>query len=273
MDLTQLRQRIDDIDQRLVALLNERIEAAGLIGELKHSAAAEVYAPEREKEVLARVRRANGGSLSADALDGIYREIMSAALQVETDFRLAIPAEPDQGVCLAVRGRFGDSVALRVCPSVGDALRAVSAEGAHHAVAPVDHPDPAYLAASLRALADSDLSVCTAIESSDLQPARYLVLGPGANPVTGDDRTCLILTGLPACRTGEDIAATARACAVTPAGPVRVAATGDTALGYLEVSGHPADAEVAAGLARLNEASGAVRVLGGYPAIRAEACW
>jgi len=59
--LVELRQRIDEIDEQLVVLLNQRAAQALTIGRIKHEAGEAVYQPAREAEVLAPGRQNNAG--------------------------------------------------------------------------------------------------------------------------------------------------------------------------------------------------------------------
>ena len=63
MTIDELRQRIDQLDERLVELLSERAHCALEIGKLKQTLGLEVYQPDREKQVLHHVqiaRQADG---------------------------------------------------------------------------------------------------------------------------------------------------------------------------------------------------------------------
>jgi|APCry1669188970_1035186.scaffolds.fasta_scaffold42982_2 chorismate mutase-like protein len=84
MSLNELRKRIDEVDQKLVALLNDRTRIAIEIGKLKESQGLEPYDPVREKRVLQIVEQLNKGPLDNSALKAIYRGIMSSALAIET---------------------------------------------------------------------------------------------------------------------------------------------------------------------------------------------
>ena len=65
MDIADWRKKIDEIDQKLVEILNQRAQAAQEIGRLKRKAAMPVYEPDRERIVLyARCRKATGGRCS-----------------------------------------------------------------------------------------------------------------------------------------------------------------------------------------------------------------
>ena len=81
--LSQIREKIDALDGKLVGLINQRLQLAGRIGDLKRGAHSRIYVAEREAQVLSRVRAANRGPLKAGSLDAIYREIMSAAIALE----------------------------------------------------------------------------------------------------------------------------------------------------------------------------------------------
>ena len=70
--LKGLREQIDELDHRIVELFNARARIVVDIGKVKHQSGAPVYAPDREKMVLERIRRANkesGGPLP-DSLFG-----------------------------------------------------------------------------------------------------------------------------------------------------------------------------------------------------------
>jgi chorismate mutase len=84
--LEELRSRIDEIDGHLVRLLNARASCALEIGEIKKALGLPVYQPERETEVLARVREASvagGGPLGPDAIGRLFERIIDEARGLE----------------------------------------------------------------------------------------------------------------------------------------------------------------------------------------------
>ena len=84
MTLDELRARIDELDERLIDLLNARAVCALEIGRLKESMGLAVYQPEREAEVLRHVKtRAGGGPLSADALSRVFERIIDEGRRLE----------------------------------------------------------------------------------------------------------------------------------------------------------------------------------------------
>jgi chorismate mutase-like protein len=86
MTIDELRQRIDQLDERLVELLNERATCAVEIGKAKHARGLEVYQPDREAEVLRHVQecghRANG-PLGPEAIARVFERIIDEARRIE----------------------------------------------------------------------------------------------------------------------------------------------------------------------------------------------
>jgi chorismate mutase len=83
MDISDWRKKIDELDRKLAALLNERAEAAVEIGRLKRNTSLPVYEPEREREVIANVQQSNTGPLSKRDLAQIYERIMDVMRSIQ----------------------------------------------------------------------------------------------------------------------------------------------------------------------------------------------
>ncbi|HEY1337073.1 MAG TPA: chorismate mutase [Bryobacteraceae bacterium] len=74
--LAEFRVLIDEVDRRLVALLNERTRVVEDIGRVKRSAELPIYEPKREEQVFANVTGANAGPLTQDAVKRIFERII-----------------------------------------------------------------------------------------------------------------------------------------------------------------------------------------------------
>ena len=86
LTIEELRSRIDVIDEQLLRLLNVRVQCAVEVGRLKHEAGLPIYQPEREAQVLARVKQAAtdlSGPLTADAVARIFERIIDEARRAE----------------------------------------------------------------------------------------------------------------------------------------------------------------------------------------------
>ena len=76
MEIADWRNKIDELDEQIVALLSERAAAAVAIGQLKRSNSAPIYEPNREQAVFEHVRTVNPGPLTAAQLQDIYDRVM-----------------------------------------------------------------------------------------------------------------------------------------------------------------------------------------------------
>lgn len=76
MDIADWRKKIDEIDRKLVTLLNERASAAQAIGALKRETSIPIYEPEREKLIFANVSEVNGGPLPTSEIQHIFERII-----------------------------------------------------------------------------------------------------------------------------------------------------------------------------------------------------
>ncbi len=94
MTIDDWRRRIDELDRKLVELLNERSHCALEIGRIKHEAGLPVYQPDREKEVLANAERHNQGPLPGAAIRRLFERIVDEARSVE---RHAMLSDPSRG--------------------------------------------------------------------------------------------------------------------------------------------------------------------------------
>jgi len=83
MSIEDWRRKIDEIDRKLVELLNERSKCAIEIGKIKKAQNLSVFDSEREQEVLKRIREANIGPLDSEALLRLFKRIMDECRQVE----------------------------------------------------------------------------------------------------------------------------------------------------------------------------------------------
>ncbi len=83
--LTQRREQIDDIDRRLVALLNERTCIVEEIGRVKREASMAIYEPKRETQVFENINASNRGPLDADGLKRIFERIIDEMRRVQKE--------------------------------------------------------------------------------------------------------------------------------------------------------------------------------------------
>ena len=76
LKLEEFRVLIDEVDRRIVALLNERTSVVEEIGRAKESAGMPIYEPKREEDVFRNVTGHNPGPLTSDAVKSIFERII-----------------------------------------------------------------------------------------------------------------------------------------------------------------------------------------------------
>ena len=96
-ELVRLRTEIDELDRRIVALLNERAELVRAIGHEKLAIGRRfVRDRQREREVLLRVSMANAGPTPQADLLAIYRRLIASARALETAERDRLRHDADE---------------------------------------------------------------------------------------------------------------------------------------------------------------------------------
>jgi chorismate mutase len=83
MEIADWRNKIDELDRRLVELLNERAQAAHEIGKLKRNTSMPIYEPEREKRIFENVLRVNRGPLPDGELRTVYERIIDVMRNIQ----------------------------------------------------------------------------------------------------------------------------------------------------------------------------------------------
>lgn len=163
MTLDELRNQIDELDAQLVALLNARTKAAIDIGRVKQANGQAIYVPAREKAVLDRVTGLNAGPLTAHSLCAIYREIMSAALALEHDLKIAYLGPSATFTHQAARSRFGASVEYAACQTISDVFTAVQKGAADYGVIPIENSTEGAVTHTLDEFINTPLRICAEI--------------------------------------------------------------------------------------------------------------
>jgi chorismate mutase/prephenate dehydratase len=160
-DLGQLRALIDDIDARILALLNQRAAIASEVGEFKRASqpGGAFHAPAREREVLARLEAANTGPFPPEAIRAVFQEIMSACLSLERPLRVAFLGPEGAFSHQAVKHQFGLSAHPLAQRAIDAVFHAVEAHQADYGVVPVENATEGVIDATLDAFLESPLRI------------------------------------------------------------------------------------------------------------------
>ncbi|MES2089072.1 MAG: prephenate dehydratase [Pseudomonadota bacterium] len=157
--LTDLRQRIDGVDEQLLKLLNQRATLAQAVGEVKKIDHSPVFRPDREAQVIDTLKSLNTGPVQSDSIAPIWREIMSACRSLEARLRVAFLGPVGTFSEQAALDYFGSSIEALPCPSIDEVFRATVAQSANFGVVPVENSTEGVVARSLDLLLQSPLTI------------------------------------------------------------------------------------------------------------------
>jgi chorismate mutase-like protein len=81
--LRECRGQIDELDRRILSLLNERTRVVETIGRVKRELNLAIYEPKREDEVFRNVTQNNSGPLPSDAIKRLFERIIDEMRTVQ----------------------------------------------------------------------------------------------------------------------------------------------------------------------------------------------
>ena len=166
--LSSIRQRIDDIDVQLLKLLNERAACALEIAEIKtrertteHPA---FYRPDREAQIMQRLRNLNSGPLPDDHVDRLFTEVISSCLSLEQPLTVAYLGPKGTYTEAATLKQFGHFANLRSMTSIDEVFHEVESRSAQFGVVPVENSTEGMVNHTLDCFIKSKLRICAEVQ-------------------------------------------------------------------------------------------------------------
>ncbi len=163
LSLELIRKRIDEVDTKLLELLNQRADLVHEVGVVKKEGGLTIYAPEREESLLQGLEQKNKGRLPSTAIRAIYREIMSAALALEKGLTIAYLGPQATWSHQAARAKFGASVDYAPQGNIADVFDQVTRRRADYGVVPIENSVEGAVNHTLDLFMDSELKICAQI--------------------------------------------------------------------------------------------------------------
>ena len=164
--LAQLREQIDSIDQQILKLINQRAECALEVARTKQAEGetGSFYRPDREAQVLRRIKAINPGPLADDTAVLLFRELMSACLALEKPLEVAFLGPEGTFTQQAVFKHFGKAVKDVPVASISDIFHAVDTGSCQFGVVPVENSTEGVIAHTLDRFLGSSLQICGEVE-------------------------------------------------------------------------------------------------------------
>ncbi len=164
--LDNLRNQIDELDQQLQNLLNERATLAHKVAEVKTATDPNpvFYRPEREAQVLRRVKERNQGPLDGETMARFFREVMSACLALEQRMKVAFLGPEGTFTQQAALKHFGHAVESLPLGAIDEVFREVESGAANYGVVPVENSTEGVVNHTLDTFMTSSLKICGEVE-------------------------------------------------------------------------------------------------------------
>jgi len=163
MGLKELRHKIDELDRKIIDLLNQRTDLVLDVGKLKDKEGKAVYSPERETEVYQKIEQLAKGSLPKESLKSIYREVMSAALALERPLTISYLGPEASFTHLASLSKFGSSVKYAAAGTISEIFQEVDQKRVDYGVIPVENSIEGAVTHSLDRFIDSEVKIAAEI--------------------------------------------------------------------------------------------------------------
>lgn len=161
--LAPLRAKIDELDQRIITLINERARIVVEVGKVKQTGDNPIYVPERERQVLDQVRKYNQGPLPDACLEAIWRELMSGSFALERPLRVGYLGPPGSFSHLAARRKFGASIEYDDLNDIAGVFEAIHRAHIDLGLVPIENSAIGGIGETLDCFLGSDARVCAEV--------------------------------------------------------------------------------------------------------------
>ncbi len=164
--LADIRTQIDALDEQILALVSQRARLALEVARAKRAVGetSDFYRPEREAEVLRRVRELNPGPLGPEPVQRLFREIMSACLALQQPLKVAYFGPEGTFTHAAAMKHFGHGAQLSPLGSIDLVFREVETGAANYGVVPVENSTEGVVSHTLDCFMTSPLQIVGEVE-------------------------------------------------------------------------------------------------------------
>ena len=163
MKLEDLRKEIDQLDNQLLELLNQRMEVVKKVGMLKRTKNTIIYRPEREKKIIDRLSKLNKGPLNKAAIEAIFLEIFAISRNIELPERIAYLGPEGSFTHQAAESRFGAMSEYLPLYTIESVFDTVNSNRARFGVVPLENNQEGIVTETIDFLGDYDLKIAAEI--------------------------------------------------------------------------------------------------------------
>ena len=163
MELKKLRRKIDQLDEKILSFLNKRAKEVIKISEIKNKTNLGIFSPEREAEILSRIKKLNEGPLSNEDVEIIFREILSVCRSLKTTLKIVYLGPQGTFTHLAAIKKFGKKVKFLPSESIREVFERVEKEEVDFGVVPIENSIEGVVTYTLDMFFASSLKICSEV--------------------------------------------------------------------------------------------------------------
>ncbi|WP_020160699.1 MULTISPECIES: prephenate dehydratase [Methylobacter] len=164
--LSELRDKIDAIDQQILQLINQRASCAMEVAKTKIAQGenGSFYRPDRESLVLRRIKDLNQGPLPDDTAVRFFRELMSACLALEKPLDVAFLGPEGTFTQQAAFKHFGHAIKTVPSTTINEIFNSVESGNCQFGLVPVENSTEGVISHTLDRFLSSPLKICGEVE-------------------------------------------------------------------------------------------------------------
>lgn len=163
MKLNDLRKKIDDLDSKILNLLNRRAKIVLDIAKIKKKNNFAVLSADREASLMRNLKKINQGPLKSEDIDYIFNEILSVSRSLQLKLKVSFLGPLGTFTHLAAVKKFGKKIDLVACQSIGEVFSNVEKEAVEYGVVPIENSIEGVVNHTLDMFLESDLKICSEI--------------------------------------------------------------------------------------------------------------
>ncbi len=157
--LQELRDDLDEIDDKVLELLNRRMDIVKLVGELKAKSGGSIYRPDRERDIIDRLHKQSLGSLNKSAIEAIFLEIFAISRNLELPENIAYLGPLGSFTHQAAESRFGAMSTYLSIGTITGVFREVVNEKAKYGVIPIENSSNGIVSETITCFGKHDVKI------------------------------------------------------------------------------------------------------------------
>ena len=162
IELKMLRDTLDEIDNKILKLLDKRMDTVHKVGHVKATSGGAIYRPEREKAIIDRlykISQESNSKLNKSAIEAIFLEIFAVSRNLELPEKVAFLGPLGTYTHQAAESRFGAMSDYLPMNSIRAVFKALQTKRAKYGVVPIENSKDGVVGETLDYLGEGDIKI------------------------------------------------------------------------------------------------------------------